>query len=189
MLACVDPQSLELPGGGLDDGVVAIQPYRIEDAELLAEGVRDPDVARFAFVRWGEREQIVERIDTTWPEGARAGRIANFSIRDSTTDELLGHFVIFGVRRDAQRCEVGYWLLPAARGRHAASRAVALVCAWAFGELGMQRVQAAAAVDNAASLKTLERAGFTREGVMRSFIPTDDGGRDDYVLYSRLSSD
>ncbi|MHB8642109.1 MAG: GNAT family N-acetyltransferase [Gaiellaceae bacterium] len=183
----MDPEPLELPAGGLDDGVVAIRPYRLEDAELLAEGAKDPDVIRYAFVHWGDTEQIAERIETTWPESARAGRFANFSIRDSSSDELLGHLVIFGVNRDAQRCELGYWLRREARGRRAAGRAVELACAWAFGELGMQRVQAAAAVDNVASLKTLERAGFTREGVMRSFIPTPDGGRDDYVLYARLA--
>jgi RimJ/RimL family protein N-acetyltransferase len=37
--------------------------------------------------------------------------------------------------------EMSYWTFPVFRGRHYASRTVALVCDWAFAELGVERME------------------------------------------------
>ena len=68
-------------------------------------------------------------------------------------------------------------------------RAVALVTRWLLDEVGLECVQAVTDVDNVASQRTLERAGFTREGVLRSYVPAPDGGRLDYVSYSVVAGD
>jgi RimJ/RimL family protein N-acetyltransferase len=190
MLDGMAGEPLELPAGGLDDGVVAVRPYRADDAALLLAGAQDPEVRRFANVSWANlgEDELRERIATTWPKLAYEGRSLNCSIRDSVTDELLGHFVLFGVDRASSRCEIGFWLRPEVRGRRVAARTCELACRWAFGE-GFARVQATAMVDNIASQRTLEHAGFGREGVLRSYFPTPDGGRSDSVMYSRLAED
>lgn len=86
----------------------------------------------------------------------------------------------------APRAEIGFWLLPEARGRGVATRAVCVFCRWAFAELALARIQASADVDNPASQRVLEKAGFTREGVMRSYQTRPDGSRADFALYSLL---
>jgi RimJ/RimL family protein N-acetyltransferase len=54
--------------------------------------------------------------------------------------------------------------------------------------LGVQRVAAYVNVGNLASERVLERAGFSREGVVRS-MPKPDGRRVDKTLYSLIPRD
>jgi RimJ/RimL family protein N-acetyltransferase len=87
-----------------------------------------------------------------------------------------------------RRAEVGYWLGCDARGLGHATRAVRLICAWGFLALGLERIDLLAATGNAASQRVAERAGFTREGVLRSYMRGRDG-RQDMVAFGLLASD
>jgi RimJ/RimL family protein N-acetyltransferase len=75
-----------------------------------------------------------------------------------------------------------------ARGRGVATGALALLTRWAFEEHGIQRAYLIIDVDNPASKVVAERAGYTREGVMRSTY-LKQGRRSDTELWSRLPSD
>ena len=56
------------------------------------------------------------------------------------------------------------------------TRAVRLVCAYAFERLGLERLELFTLPGNAASERVAERAGFQREGVLRSHSLADDLG-------------
>jgi hypothetical protein len=68
-----------------------------------------------------------------------------------------------------------------------ATRAVRLVCAWGFAALGLERIELQAAVENPASQRVAERAGFTREAVLRSRWATFGGERHDMVCFGLLA--
>ena len=89
---------------------------------------------------------------------------------------------------DAGRAEIGYWLVPSARGRGAAAAAVRLLSRWALRELGLARLALHTHEDNVASQRVAERAGFTREGLLRSFDTRGERPRD-LVVFSLLPSD
>ena len=71
-----------------------------------------------------------------------------------------------------------------ARGRGLGARIARLLAEHAFA-LRVQRVAAYVNVGNVASERVLERAGYTREGVVRS-MPKPDGRRVDKTLFSLL---
>ena len=73
---------------------------------------------------------------------------------------------------------------PDARGRGVATRVARLLAEHAFS-LGVERVAAYVNVGNVASERVLQRAGFTREGVVRS-LPKPGGERGDKTLFSLL---
>jgi RimJ/RimL family protein N-acetyltransferase len=75
-----------------------------------------------------------------------------------------------------------------ARGHGHATRAVRLICAWGFDAMGAERIDLMAATGNAASQRVAERAGFTREAVLRSFMQAKDG-RQDMVAFGLLAGD
>jgi RimJ/RimL family protein N-acetyltransferase len=75
-----------------------------------------------------------------------------------------------------------------ARGRGAAALAVAALAGWALGELGIPRVELYVEPWNSASIRSAERAGFRREGLLRSWQELD-GERKDMLMYSRLPAD
>jgi [ribosomal protein S5]-alanine N-acetyltransferase len=76
----------------------------------------------------------------------------------------------------------------AARGRGLATTALRLVSRWAVRELGIARVHLTAHVDNPASQRVAERAGFRREGVLRAWEEIR-GERVDLVMFSLVGSD
>ncbi|MGY2081816.1 GNAT family N-acetyltransferase [Modestobacter sp. SYSU DS0657] len=55
--------------------------------------------------------------------------------------------------------------------------------------LGAPRVYLVADVRNTGSQSVARRAGFTQEGVLRSYLPYRDGSRGDAALFSRLPGD
>jgi RimJ/RimL family protein N-acetyltransferase len=66
-----------------------------------------------------------------------------------------------------------------------ATHAVRLLARWAFGEIGLARLELACSTDNEASQRVARRCGFVREGVLRSHVP-GQGGRRDTVVYGLL---
>ena len=80
----------------------------------------------------------------------------SWAVADLASDEVLGSVGLFDLTDDLAYGEVGYWTHPAARGRGVMTAAVGLVLTHAFETLGLQRVKAYAARDNAASRRVLE---------------------------------
>lgn len=119
--------------------------------------------------------------------GWKDSTLATFAITDARTGEVLGSIGIHWIDLPNAVGEVGYWLSREARGRGVATRALRLVSRWAIGEQGIARLQLRADVANTASQRVAERAGFTREGVLRSSrFNVRRGCRVDFVLYSLL---
>jgi [ribosomal protein S5]-alanine N-acetyltransferase len=147
---------------------LALRYATAEDAPRLLELGSDPAVTQ--WFSWGPYSSVEE------PAGYIAGLPAK---RES--GELLDFLVVhpehgpIGVtglselsRRD-RRAVVGTWLGRAHWGTGANAEAKALIAALAFRELGMDRLTAWANTRNGRSQVALERVGFRREGVLRSW--------------------
>lgn len=84
--------------------------------------------------------------------------------------------------------EIGIALLPEWRGRGIGWRAQALLCDYLFRHTPAQRIQASTHVENTAEQRSLQKAGFTLEGVIRAAQFRAGTWRDGH-LYSRLRDD
>jgi RimJ/RimL family protein N-acetyltransferase len=84
--------------------------------------------------------------------------------------------------------EIGVIMLPHARGRGEGTQAHRLLARYLFAHTTAHRIEAGTEVANVAEQRALEKAGFTREGVMRG-TGWRDGSWRDGVLYSLLRSD
>ncbi|HQT83313.1 MAG: GNAT family N-acetyltransferase [Acidiphilium sp. 37-64-53] len=96
-----------------------------------------------------------------------AGRAYQFAITDEPgTDGTQAMIGCAGLRLDksGENAALGYWVARRAWGRGHGRQAVLHLLRWGFAELGMHRVIATVADDNAASLAVLRRAGFTETG-------------------------
>ena len=102
---------------------------------------------------------------------------------------LVGGLTISNVRRGvAQSASVGYWMgLPHVR-RGYMTDALQAVVPFAFGTLGLHRLEAACLPHNAPSARVLEKAGFRREGTARRYLKINDIWQD-HDLYALLHDD
>jgi len=109
------------------------------------------------------------------------------AVVERATEQLVGSC---GVRLHPSRracAEIGYWVSPWARGRRYAAEAVDGLCRWSYDH-GVARVELLAAVPNVASQRVAMRAGFVREGLVRSAARAGTESVD-AVVFSRLATD
>jgi [ribosomal protein S5]-alanine N-acetyltransferase len=83
---------------------------------------------------------------------------------------------------------VGYWVDAVRNGRGLATRALAAVIEYSFGELGLHRLEAGTLVDNLGSQRVLEKNRFVRIGLAPRYLHINGEWRD-HVLFQRTVED
>ncbi|MGW1350524.1 GNAT family N-acetyltransferase [Streptomyces sp. NPDC002409] len=177
-----------------DLGDVVLRPWTREDAgsETLLDGLvaagTDPDIALWNPIAIADRDAArawVEARDGVWERGAAAPFVA----LDATDGTLLGGVNLRWVDREDGLAMIGYWLLPAARGRGLATRGTRAVTSWGFATADARRIEIAHAVGNEASCRVADRCGYLPEGTLRDSHRFGDGKYHDEHLHARLSTD
>lgn len=180
--------SIPLPDPPLVAGGIRLRAWREADLPAAHRGTLDPLVPRFTRVPEGNTlEQAREHFEAHRAE-RESGEALHLAVADEATDAFLGAISLLRFHWQDERCEVGYWLAPEGRGRGAATIGTRLLARWALAVLPVERVELHADTENLASQRVAERAGFVREGVLRSF-EKDKGRRSDIVVFSLLPSD
>jgi RimJ/RimL family protein N-acetyltransferase len=178
--------ALPLPQPPLTDGVVALRPWREPDVAAVATWGEDLEIVRWTAVPVDQTADTVRAYFQRAERARQVGLFVALAIVDAASDQVLGSC---DVRRpdptDLAIGELGYVLVARARGRGLATRAVRLLTEWGFGQLGMERIQALVHPENPASGRVLERLGFRREGLLRSYRAEPEG-REDRVIYAVL---
>ena len=159
------------PPTSLTDRLVTLRPWREDDADALVRRINDPDVAAFLdqlphpYTHADAREWFAMSA-----EGWRAATSATFGIHVHDLEGAVGGVGMrFLTDLDEGGAEIGYWVGADARGRGVATAATRLAARWAFENVPeLVRLQLRAAVENVASNRVAEKAGFTREGVLRA---------------------
>jgi RimJ/RimL family protein N-acetyltransferase len=113
-----------------------------------------------------------------------------YAVIEAESGRLLGAIGLRWKEEDeAGNVEVGYWLRRDAQRRGYMTRALVLVTRYAL-ESGAARVYLRADPENVGSCRVAEKAGFTREGVLRSAHWNPRlGRRQDWAIYSLLPSE
>jgi RimJ/RimL family protein N-acetyltransferase len=107
---------------------------------------------------------------------------------DLVVGSVSWHEVWYGPTTGSRAWNIGIGLAPIARGRGVGSMAQRLIAEHLFATTDINRVEASTDVTNEPEQRALERAGFTREGVIRKAQQRADGHHDLYA-YSILRSD
>lgn len=170
----------------LSDGVVSLREWALEDRDALVEMANDEAIQQWTRVPSPYTEQDAEHWFALTRTTRAAGHQAAFAVIGVEDGELLGSIDVRVHPADPAIGELGYMVGPRARRRRVATRAVELITAWAFDTLDLLRIEILVDPRNEPSLKVAESAGYTREGVLRSYRPSRDGGRLDLAMYARL---
>ena len=124
-----------------------------------------------------------------YAEDAAADRAYPFLVFRESDDVLVGGVTLANVRRGiVQAGTVGYWVGQPYAGQGVMTAALRVLLPSLFGELNLHRIEAACIPTNMASVRVLEKCGFTREGLARRYLCIN-GVWQDHLLYGMLHED
>ncbi len=167
---------LDAPDPPLSDGVATLRPPDERDLEAIDIGIHDPDVVRWFGAPDMAAAEVLALNRRRWAAGSPTLAICD------QDDRCVGHVWINLARDDATIGSVGYWLLPNARGRGLATRAVRLIADWSVRDLGIGRLRLYTEPANELSQRVAERAGFRRVGVVAGHHRVDGRLVDDVLF-------
>jgi RimJ/RimL family protein N-acetyltransferase len=173
---------LRPPKPPLQDELIALRPWKLEDVPAVAAACQDPEVARWTTVP----SPYTEDDARAWLEqaaGSWNGGTAPFALVDAQSGELAGAITLWVHGRAIG--ELGYWAVASFRGRGYVPRAVRLLCRWGFDELRLGRMQLGTLPGNTSSERVAQKCDFQREGVLRSWLD-QRGERRDVTMWSLL---
>jgi RimJ/RimL family protein N-acetyltransferase len=159
----------------------SVRSWRADDLPALVSHANNREVARqlrdrfphpyepahaLGFLQWVGQQPV----ETVWAIAVDDAAVGGIGLQ-------LG--------QDIERvsAEIGYWLGQAHWGRGLATAAVRAVTDYAFAQFGLTRIFAVPFAANGASIRVLEKAGFTLEGHLRRSA-VKDGVICDQRLYA-----
>ena len=115
-------------------------------------------------------------------EDYASGSAIAFLIFDNAGGSLIGGITIGNIRYGvSQSAQIGYWMGERYAGQGYMQDAIAALLSHAFGAMRLHRIEAACIPGNARSIRVLEKAGFAREGLLRSYLRINGVWQDHYI--------
>jgi RimJ/RimL family protein N-acetyltransferase len=166
-----------------------LRPVRRADLDTLERWSADPEAqGRYNWFGFPADGELRRRFEQDGLLGPDRGNLL-VELEDGTLAGDVSYFAVHhGPNPGSRAFNVGIALLPDHRGRGHGAEAQRQLADYLFAHTRVERLEASTDVDNTAEQRALEKAGFTREGVLRS-AQFRDGAFHDLVLYSRLRDD
>lgn len=166
-------------------GAVLLRAFADDDVSMVLDLSRDPYVPLIgtlpAQATATQAHDWIQRNLGRWDEGAGF----SFAVADAATGRALGAAGLWLAKQAHGRARAGYSIAPRERGSGYAGDALTALTTFAWTLPDVHRVELYIEPWNIASLRTAERAGYTREGLLRSHQEIG-GRRRDMLLYASL---
>jgi [ribosomal protein S5]-alanine N-acetyltransferase len=163
---------------------VTLRPAREEDLDMYRRFVTEPGLIGHDWTGFRDPSRVARRFAEDGYLGADSGR---FTVDVGAAAGLVS-WQAGCYAGPAGYFDIGIALLPEHRGRGIGWRAQAMLADYLFLHTPVERVQAGTQPENIAEQRSLEKAGFRREGVIRA-AEFRAGRWRDGVLFGRLRHD
>lgn len=181
------------------------EPPALRGEYVLLRAPRHSDYLEWAALRresraflepWEPRWASDELERSGWRQRMRryredfaAGTAIAYLIFENATGRLVGGITMGNIRYGvSQSAQIGYWTGERHAGRGYMQDAVRTLVAHAFGTMRLHRIEAACIPGNVRSIRVLEKAGFEREGLLRSYLRINGTWQDHYI-YARIAGE
>ena len=176
----------------ISNGIITLKQDKLSFAEQLFEAAYESRTVE--FMRWmpwlKEDYKLSDTVEfmngraTDWENGTEKGYV----IFDSKTSEALGKVSLNSYNEINKFYNLGYWIRISRQKQGIASQATRLLAEEAFKSLEINRIEILVAVGNIPSQKTAEKAGATKEGILRKRLKIGEEIHD-AVIYSFVKGD
>ncbi len=175
----------------MTDFKVALHPYQPDDAVRLFEAASESVADIFPWMPWCHPGYSLAESED-WLKTCLADFAAkhayDFVIYDQNTGKFLGAVALNQIHPLHRFANLGYWVRSSCAGHGIAVTATRLCAQFGFAELHLKRIEIVAAVGNRRSQRVAEKAGATREGLLRQRLAIGEV-QHDAVLFSLIPQD
>jgi aminoglycoside 6'-N-acetyltransferase len=164
---------------------IMLRPVVADDLPQLLAMLGEPSVARF----WSPPDDDVDQRGLLLGDDADgAEAITTFGI--TLAGALIGWIAGWEkLEPEYRHAGVDLFLSSAQQGQGYGLEAIRLVCRWLFDERQHHRITIDPAADNLRAIRSYEKAGFKRVGILRRYERGSDGSYHDGLLLDLLPED
>ena len=177
-------QFTELPR--CDHDLVVLRPIKAADLAAWYGYLSLPAVYQHTSWNLRSAEELASYVSGAEPTTPSSRLRLAVGLRSS--GELIGTVGFHSVSPENRTAEIAYDLAPSMWGQGIASHVCAVLTGWAHAHAGVLRVQATTLESNERSARVLERCGYQREGLLRSYRLVR-GQPGNFFMYSHLAEE
>jgi ribosomal-protein-serine acetyltransferase len=168
------------------DEQTEIRLLRSEDADVVYDVTVRNREHLAPWMSWMDR--VIDASDTyAFLRGAEKEAFEHTAFKAAIwqAGEFVGAIDLHDIDWQNAHARIGYWLDKQHTGRGIMTRAVRVMCEYAFEALGLHRMEIHVATGNHASRRVPERLGFRLEGILRE-VQLLRGRYHDHALYALI---
>jgi RimJ/RimL family protein N-acetyltransferase len=160
----------------LSDGRVVLRFPTLDDVPAHCEAVNESATELGKWLPWAHAYYSEEE-SRDWiasqPEQRESGQAYEFGVFEPASGRFLGCCGLNRIDPQNGLANLGYWVRTGASGRGVCTAAARLAACFGLRELGLQRIEITAAIENAASRRVADKLGAHPEGVLRKRFRID----------------
>lgn len=174
----------------LENDSVLLIPMQVEHAEKLMDfALNEPELWKYSLVPVAGEQNLRKYINQAL-EARSNSKEYPFVVFDKRTQEFAGSTRFYDIQIANKVLQLGYtWYGKKFQGTGLNKHCKFLLLSFAFEILEMERVEFRADNNNARSIAAMKSIGCKVDGVLRSNMPTPDGGRRDSIVLSILKAE
>lgn len=174
----------------LENDRVLLRPLAESDYEnLLSFALNEADLWKYSLISPAGEDGMKNYISTTLQNKA-AGIEYPFIVFDKATQQYAGSTRFYDIQLFNKTTQLGYTWYGKSFQRTGLNRnCKQLLLQFAFEEWGLERVELRADANNQPSITAMKAIGCTVEGILRSNMTIEAGGRRDSIVLSVLKDE
>ena len=168
---------------------VLLRPMIIEDFEGMKQLTKDREMWYF-FTADLSDEAVLKKWITTALSDHKSQKALPFTILDPSSQKIIGTTRIGSISHEHSRLEIGWtWISKDYQGTGINGLVKQLLFEYIFTQTEILRIEFKTDILNTPAQRGLEKAGLTKEGILRSHTLMTNNRRRDTVYYSMLKEE
>lgn len=174
----------------LSHGLVTLRPSTEQDIDAIFHACQDPLIPEFTTVpanyTMDHAIEFVRNVPFAFAERREMLFVIDYG--NGAAKKFAGEISLHSVNIRNHTTEIGYWIDSTQRGKGIGTTATQMITELGLREIGFKRIEALVDIDNHASQKLLNSAGYEKEGIMRKKVTREDGRQIDMALFAATYS-
>ena len=174
----------------LENECVLLRPLQLEDCEHLQYfSQNQPEIWTYSLQKAAGNENLKKYIEFA-VQARERGTEYPFIVFDKKQQAYAGSTRFYDIQLAHQSLQLGFtWYGKEFQGTGLNKHCKFLLLQFAFEQIGMERVEFRADINNARSIAAMKSIGCVEEGVLRSHANKVEGGRRDSIILSILKQE